>query len=498
MTTWRVRDSTLSRSCGAVLVAVLIMAPALVKLISYPAYPGPDDAFIHIAVAEHILRGEGWGIADYDRVNLSSSPAFTLLLLPVFAIGSIGLAQALSLVFACAATAVTFFGTRVITASNTCGFAALVIATSNVHLWRWSGTVMETSLAYLVVTVIAVATIRLIQTRRYSVRSLVLLGALVGFGAIVRFEIAVFLPLSIIALWIPWRANGRQIAAVVVGFIVAALPWIVFATVYFGTPIPTTFFAKTNGIHLVNGAAMKAIGGVVVTGSGVSLLIAAVAIALAGRSSKGRERLRDLAIPLLFLVGWPTGLFAFYYIKMDAAMISARYVLVGMATWPLAVGLMVSDVSRKRPYRLWLAAALVGCLIAGLVINTIVVRPVLTAFNGGYRAVMADGARYMRDHCQPGDSALIDFDIGIMAVEGIGNCSLVDLGALATPELRGLTLAETLSRIKPTYLVETTGRSRNELAAEYPQLSLRMSAGYTNRGVVNAGQEYLNIYRVTT
>jgi hypothetical protein len=112
-----------------------------------------------MAVADHILDGEGWGIASNNRVNLSSSPIFTMLLLPVLAIGSIGLAQILSSAFACASLAITFFATRTITGSNMCGFAALVVAAANVHLWRWSGTVMETSLGYLSVTVIAAATL---------------------------------------------------------------------------------------------------------------------------------------------------------------------------------------------------------------------------------------------------------------------------------------------------------------------------------------------------
>jgi hypothetical protein len=488
-----------SRVVAGAIVIVLILAPALAKLIFYPAYPGSDDAFIHMAVAEHILDGEGWGIVSNDRVNLSSSPIFTVLLLPVLAMGSIGLAQILSLGFACAAMAITFFATRTITASNMCGLAALVVAAASVHLWRWSGTVMEASLGYLSVTVIAAATLRLMQARHSSVRNLALLGALIGLGTQVRFEIGIFLPLSMIALWFSSPSGRQQIAAVVGGFIVAVLPWIVFATAYFGTPIPTTFFAKASSLHIVNISIVKSLGTVVATGFGVSILIAAIAIALASRSVEGRTKLREYAIPLLFLVGWPLALFAFYYIKTDGLQSAARYFLPGMATWPIAVGLIISAVPRKRQYRPWLTAALVGCLAVGFVINVIRIQPVLTAFNGGYRAAMTHGAEYLRDNCKPGDVALIDVDIGIMARDGIGHCTLVDGGALATPHLRGMTLAEKLSRLKPTYLVQSTAPSRNALATDYPQLTLQMSESYTDHGVANAGQhDYLNIYRVNT
>jgi hypothetical protein len=63
--------------------------------------------------------GPGWGIVSNDRVNLSSSPLFTVLLLLVLRVGSIGLAQVLSLVFACAGLAVTYLATRAMTSSMT-------------------------------------------------------------------------------------------------------------------------------------------------------------------------------------------------------------------------------------------------------------------------------------------------------------------------------------------------------------------------------------------
>lgn len=84
-----------------------------------------------------------------------------------------------------------------------------------------------------------------------------------------------------------------------------------------------------------------------------------------------------------------------------------------------------------------------------------------------------------------------------MARDGIGDCTLVDGGALATPDLRGMTLAEMLSRVEPTYLVQSIGHSRNEFASDFPQLTLQMWESYTDHGIAKAGQkEYLNIYRV--
>ena len=110
---------------------------------------------------------------------------------------------------------------------------------------------------------------------------------------------------------------------------------------------------------------------------------------------------------------------------------------------------------------------------------------------------MTQGAEYLRDNCKPGDVALIWEDIGIMARDGIGDCHLEDGGALATPQLRGMTLEGMLAHLKPTYLVQTIGHSRSELTADYPQFELEMSEGYTDPALAGSGElDYLNIYRV--
>jgi hypothetical protein len=102
------------------------------------------------------------------------------------------------------------------------------------------------------VTVTAVATIFLMQERRCTAWHHALLGALIGLDAQVRFEIGIFVVLSAVALYLSRRSGRRQIAAVLGGFIVALVPWTVFSAAYFGSLLPTTVFAKTGGLHIVN------------------------------------------------------------------------------------------------------------------------------------------------------------------------------------------------------------------------------------------------------
>lgn len=498
MTNTAIKRPRILLGVGAV---ALVFIPVFAKLIFYPAFPGTDDSFIHIAIAEHILDGKGWGVAGY-RVNLSSSPVFTVLLLAVFAVGSIGLAQILTAVFSCMAMAVTFFATRSITGSNNCGIIALVVAAANPYLWEWTGAVMETSLAYLAVTVIAMVTLRLIKAGSGSALNFLLLGFLIGLGMQVRFEIGIFLPLSLVALWLAFRPGPRSVAALVGGVFLALLPWAIFAVFYFGTPIPTTFYALGSGRQagqVLNMSVLKVVGAVLATGFGISILIAATAAVIASRSPEGLRRLRSCSIPLLFLLGWPIVLFGYYYVTVNGWSTVARYFVPGMATWPIALGLIISAVPGRPSYRPWLAAAMVACLTLALGITATKIQPALASFNAGYRAVNSEGAKYLQSNCKPGDVALLKNDIGIMARDGIGDCTLVDGAGLATPDMIGLSFLEQLSRAKPTFVVFACERSHNESGGKYPQLTLELSKTFMNPSIAEFGREcYFNIYRVNS
>jgi hypothetical protein len=60
---------------------LLALIPSLIKLLYYPHNIGSDDAYIHLQIARNVLSGHGWGLNAEMPVNMSSSPAFTLLLI---------------------------------------------------------------------------------------------------------------------------------------------------------------------------------------------------------------------------------------------------------------------------------------------------------------------------------------------------------------------------------------------------------------------------------
>ncbi len=62
------------------IVSLTCFVPHLLKWVYYASYPGFDDAFIHLRVADNVASGRGWGINAFEPINVSSSPLFTMLL----------------------------------------------------------------------------------------------------------------------------------------------------------------------------------------------------------------------------------------------------------------------------------------------------------------------------------------------------------------------------------------------------------------------------------
>ena len=497
-----------------VLVALLAAVPAIVKLVSYPAYPGSDDAFIHLAVAESVLAGTGWGLPGFGEVNLSSSPLFTVLLLPVLAVGDVGLAQLVTLLAAGLGLLATYAVARDLTASPQLGLVALALGAFNVHLWRWSGTVMEAAVAYAFVGAVVLAVVRLQAARHADGKRYVLLGLVIGAAALTRFEAGLLLPLALIQLAVA-RGLSREhlvrLGLCVVGFVLALVPWVVFSVVTLGSPVPTTFSAKTGpAVILVNTEVTRQLVQVVVSGAWASLLLVAVGVVslLAKRRLGGSLR---TASSTVLLIGWPLALFAFYYLKTPTLQSAARYYLPGMWTLPVLavvlIGLARAAGPRQRALRGLLstpalAAVCALTLVAALVLNAVRVAPVLRAFPDGYQRAMQDGAAYLRASCRPGDVALIYVDIGVLAREGIGPCRLADAGGLASPELQGLTAEEAVNTTQARFVVHSIALEPDEFVKTHPNLDGRLekvlSQPYASHAVAEAGaRNHLEVYRVT-
>lgn len=117
------------------------------------------------------------------------------------------------------------------------GIIAAVIAAVYPNIWMSDSLIMSETLSLLLITVCLLAGLR--HQRTYSVGSAMLLGLAIGIAAHARSEVLVFAPmLALIGVlrhdlrrWIP------RAAALLAITMLTVLPWIVFNTHRFGSPV---------------------------------------------------------------------------------------------------------------------------------------------------------------------------------------------------------------------------------------------------------------------
>jgi hypothetical protein len=98
------------------------------------------------------------------------------------------------------------------------------------------------------------------------------------------------------------------------------------------------------------------------------------------------------------------------------------------------------------------------------------VAPVLAGMHDAYVQTMREVAEQLDRRCAAGDTVLVEFDIGVVSYYHRHACRIADGGALASPELRGLTLREKIAATRPHYIVESlSAPDHSDVAAAAPQ-----------------------------
>lgn len=499
------RIETVRHPTPALAGALLLSAvPALMRAIYYPDYLGTDDSFIHAAIIENLAAGWGWGINPGEPVNLSTSPLFTLIMLAVSRIWPDVMAAGSAM--SMAAVSLGIFGTFVVAGrianSAAVGLCAAALATANVHVWRWAGTFIEAPLAFAGVIAILVAFDSLYRARllRPELGRFAFLGFSIGVLALLRFECG----LLGLAFFVHHLINDRRYlipryAAATLGVIVPLAAWAVFAWSTFGTVIPTTFGAKTSaGIIVLNPALLAQyasvlgsgfVAGFILTGGAIALLIvegASGALAVALRRS------------VLFAT-FATALLAFYYLKTESLQSPARYMLPALGVLPLAATpFLAAAWSVARSWRVAAVTITIVQLLAAVIANHVRVAPVLAQMNRGYVAAMSAVAQELNRRCRPGDVVLVEFDIGVVSYRHDHGCRIADGGALASPELRGLTIPEKIAATHARYVVESLGAPNHSALDGIPDAALRWSRAFASHSVGAPDRTYVvRLFEIT-
>lgn len=487
-------------------LVALALLPHVIKLACYPAYPGFDDAFIHLSVADNFAHGKGWGVNAFEPVNVSSSPLFTLLLAAgsLTASSALRFGMTLSAAATSAAILVAFVVGRRTTPSARLALVTPSVFAINVHLWRWNGTVMEPTLACLALGAA-------LGVFHWSIRGPTLrfavFGATAGVAFLTRFELGLVLPAATLSLLLMAGAGRaapgslvRRCLAMALGFLPLALAWAMFASHAFGTPIPTTFLSKASSLSLTNAVTVWSILLVLGSSLGLPALLAAV---LFWQIVRRRGWAAAMAALEPFLL---PGLFGFLCVTFYAAAVpefqsAARYLLPVIFALAIVVGgIIAMGLSQHGESRMH-GRAVLGMLamqaVAMLATNVVAVAPVLRGFPENYWRASREVAAFLAAEAAPGDTVFAVSDIGMLAYYSRDRYRVVNAPGLAAPSLAGLPRDAALEQSGARLVVEHYGAADSDRLPIAPARFGRIqSFPYAAPGLVTARDRYwLNVYR---
>jgi hypothetical protein len=494
------------------LLVLIALIPATVRLISFPDYPGSDDAFIHLSVIQNIASGNGWGINPGDPVNLSTSPLFTM----VFSAMSgwtddlLILGSVLSVVVVALSIGLTFFMTRRLSGDGWAAIVAAALAATNIHLWRWTGTFLETTFAYCCVLALLAIILGSDRQRPGGPRGLptaFAIGAFIGLGTLLRPEIGLVGVGWL--LHIAWSDRGSFVArsfASFVGLSSVLLPYMLWAQATFGTVTPTSFTVKaSSGLHVGVTTTMEQIAVVLVSGGLGSLLLCAASSVFAlasGWSSPEHDHSQPLFRAFSLLWSIPVFTMLFYMMKTDALQSPGRYILPFTATIPILASLVWHRLAaplagRRAGFVLIAAVSIVVQLLLSVWVNHIRFAPVLRRMNTEYVATMSAAAEVLNELCQPGDTALIWVDLGVVSWRHDKSCFIADGGGLASPDLIGLNLTDMVSRTNARFIVENQGDAGEAVEIPGYRTQTIWSREYLSHSVADPDRVFVaRVYRV--
>lgn len=246
-------------------IACLAVAAAALAFWRAPlvAHSIQDDGFIYFRIARNLAEGHGPVFTPGERVDAASSPVWTALLAacirlgisPLTAAGALGLASAIAAIVLCARWSLELCGVRSGVAVAAATLAAMVLAL-DVRFQLWAASGMETALAALV----WLAATRALVAHWYLAKPSRWTGVWALAAALVRPEFVLLVTgmaaVAIAKRSAPWKAVLRSLWPAIAG---GAL-YLVAHTIYFGDPLPNTYYAKraSDGTHLRIGLAYLA------------------------------------------------------------------------------------------------------------------------------------------------------------------------------------------------------------------------------------------------
>lgn len=306
----------MTRTRAIIAAVAALIAAALLRGVYVLASAPVDDAYITFRYARNLAEGQGFVYNVGERVLGTTTPLFTLLLTPfaALAVPLDAVAMTIGLVADVAACLILFLLLKRFV-SREAGVVVAIIYGLFYASAAACGYGMEAPLFQLFV----IAAIWLFARRRDSQAAV-----LAALAALTRPE--GYLLAAILAVFVVVDCvRGRRVFRLkpVLLFIVIVAPWLIFSTLYFGSPIPNSLLVKASkaGITASDWTGFFVLRNPVVTllwcGAAVGLVIGVM------RRSTAVLLLGVWAIfyPLFFLAGRPSFLGNWYFAPVTGALV---------------------------------------------------------------------------------------------------------------------------------------------------------------------------------
>ena len=202
-----------------------------------------DDAYITFRVVWNLLHGYGPVFNTTERVQAYTHPLWMLVLAGAHAITREFFFTALAVCYAFSLAALIVVGR----------FAGTVVGAAVATGWLltskafvdYTSSGLENPLSYLLLALFYSRVFRMPADAPVTTRDARMLGLLAGLAFVNRIDsVLLFLPAL---MWFAWRGLRSQRAVtgqLALAFSVPVVLWLAFATVYYGFPLPNTYYAK--------------------------------------------------------------------------------------------------------------------------------------------------------------------------------------------------------------------------------------------------------------
>jgi arabinofuranosyltransferase len=201
-----------------------------------------DDAFITLRVVWNLIHWYGPVFNPGERVQAYTHPLWMLVLACAYGVTREFLFTSLAVSYGFL-VATLLRVVRTAPSQTAALFAAGLLASSKAFI-DYTSSGLEYPLSYLLIAVFYGNFCRLDETELLTPRRLRMFGLIAGLAFVNRADSSLLyaLPLA----WMGWRVRQRRdlLTALAIPLSVPALSWLLFATFYYGFPLPNTYYAK--------------------------------------------------------------------------------------------------------------------------------------------------------------------------------------------------------------------------------------------------------------